>query len=169
MSVRLMVMLVALTLGLGACDQEPKPIMPDPSSGSPSTGHPSTPDASELGPKAFIREYFRRVSEATTTGDPESFQELSAASCRNCRAVAENVRDAFRGDAYVATRSWRQGQLMTQSHDELIYRLRVFTPREEWYSDKGELDHVIDARWRWMQVQLRSTPRGYLVTGLDIS
>lgn len=164
-----MVMLVALTLGLGACDQEPKPIMPDPSSGSPSTGHPSTPDASELGPKAFIREYFRRVSEATTTGDPESFQELSGTRCQNCRDIARNIRLAYKSGGEIETRPYRVLSIHVLPDVPHGFKVGLSSGRERWRNGDGQVTQDIAPGIRTFNVQLKRGASGWRMDGLELT
>ncbi len=94
------VLLTGLVTGLAGCSEdEPTPIMPDPSTPSPTTATSEdppldyTPEAweekTDAGAIAFVDHWVNLVNRGRLTGDSQPMTDVSTPRCKTCASYAE--------------------------------------------------------------------------------
>lgn len=106
--------LLVSALATGGCsDDEPTPQhAPTPSASAPSDKSAEVlPSASpaeldEKSAKDFVGDWFGEFSRAMSTGEVSPVEELSASSCKSCRALAEQVESVYDRGGMLETDGW---------------------------------------------------------------
>lgn len=159
-----LVAVLVVVVGVSGCESEPKPKMPEHiSSSSPSAGESTQVEVSELGAKAFIREYVRRISDAVATGHTKPFLDLSAGDCADCYAMAHNVREVYKDGGRIETLPYRMVGFRKDPEARHSYRVVLRSWRERWYSADGERTNTTTAGERVFVVKLSQGTAGWVV------
>ena len=96
---------------LGACSDDPKPDIADPTPSAPtslgttSTSPTVTPSAA-LSPEDTVRAWIQARNQALTNGDTSAVDALSASDCRSCEELNKVIGEVYDAGGYFQTAGW---------------------------------------------------------------
>lgn len=162
---------IPVLLVAGCTDDDPKPkFEPTPSSEAPTSRLPEGDD-SRSEQAAFVTAYFDTISDALSTGDPAPFLAMSASSCVNCQALADNVLTAYAKGGHVEGGSWAARTPKFEQSDSIgdIWNVDVQTARERWIGPDGQLVKTVRPSVQHFGVALEPAGQGWKVSELRVS
>lgn len=117
-----------LLLGaLGACGDDPRPKIADP---TPSPSVSASPSASQSHaaetPEAFLRRYIRVADKAQVTGDFSDYKKLSDPNCVSCNQYIDAMRRIYKNGGFVKFPGERV--LWIHRVRRNFYKVRTFSP-----------------------------------------
>jgi hypothetical protein len=85
---------------LGACNDDPKPDIPDPTSSATSTSPtgstpPSPPPSESLSPEDTVKAWVAAENAALRSGATSRLRNLSAKDCRGCENFPESIETVY--------------------------------------------------------------------------
>ena len=141
--------LLAPTLVLGGCSDDPVPKIAPPSDSPAVSGDPSPSDSAPLSAHAAqaaaLRSYFASISDAISTGDPSAFLAASSGQCQNCRVLADNLKAAYAKGGHIEGGHWTVNSVKFQRKAPLgmVWNVRLHTSRERWYDSGDKLVKIV--------------------------
>lgn len=144
--------LVAPLLVVSGCsggDPQPKiaPSVPvsSSSSGVPPASTSADPARSDV--VSLLDEFFARVGESTTSGNPKLFLRLASSQCQNCQTLADNIRLAYGDGGHVEGGHWEvvSARQVSNTDEGAVWNVSVKTARERWFDGSGHLTKIVRA------------------------
>ncbi|HET6668497.1 MAG TPA: DUF6318 family protein, partial [Intrasporangium sp.] len=144
------------------------------SSPSPSpTGQaipPAAQGTDEASAKAFVRFWFESLSSALVTGNFESMDQLTAATCQTCQGLRDQVTRVYQDGGRYETEGFRVERFLRLDYSRRSPRfgLRVREHPRSLFDRQGNLvDRQPGGRWP-MEIELARDGGHWQVTRLDL-
>lgn len=173
------VAVLALSCGLAACQDDPKPDIPDatPSSSSPSTSESSsspttpteTPEA--LTPEETVEAWFGAWSSALVTGDVADVEALSSPKCESCSRLIDQLQSIYDRGGRIETEGWSPLTNVEAPDSTDVaprYLLRIAEARRVLFGADGEQVDVTPRSEVPMRMTLTKDTDTWIVVRLEI-
>lgn len=145
------------------------------SSPSPSpTGQaipPAAQGTDEASAKAFVRFWFESLSSALVTGNFESMDQLTAATCQTCQGLRDQVTRVYQDGGRYETDGLRVEEIVTledTKEEGMMFALRVRETARRLIDENGAVVARRPAGTQPMRIILRQHESMWQVSRLDL-
>jgi len=111
--------LLAPTLVLGGCSDDPVPKIAPPRDSPAVSGEPSPSDSAK-DPVATVKAWVDARNGALAAGDTSEVEDLSAADCRTCRGLIDPIKKIYADGGHFETTGWRIVKAKQREHQQVM-------------------------------------------------